>query len=73
VGHAQTGRKLTCRVYLEVLCAIVGSLHALLPKELLQGDKVRLLNFVLENFQPNRRSRYDKYPYLIDGEKKKIS
>jgi hypothetical protein len=37
-------------------------LHALVPKELLQGDKIRLLNLVLEYFQPNRRSRYDKYP-----------
>ena len=71
VEHAQTGWKLTCRVHLEVLCAIVGSLHALVPKELLQGDKIRLLDLVLEYFQPNRRSRYDKYPVSYGFEKER--
>ena len=49
-----TGKKLTCGVYFEAFCAVVGAMHTFLPKEFLQGDKVRLLDFVLENFEPDR-------------------
>ena len=32
--YAKVGRELTCRVDVEVLCAVVGPTHAFLPKEL---------------------------------------
>jgi hypothetical protein len=47
-------KNLTCRVYFEVFCAVVGAMYTFLPKEFLQGDEVRLFDFVLENFQPDR-------------------
>ncbi len=56
--HAQRSAvNLTCRVYLKVWCAIIGPLHALFPKELFQGNEVRLSDFVLENFQPNFKAK----------------
>jgi hypothetical protein len=48
---------LTWRVYLEVWCAIIGPLHALFPKELFQGNEVRLSDLVLENFQPDWKAK----------------
>lgn len=50
--HVQVGRELTCRVYVEFFCVIVGSTHTFIPKELFQCGKVGLLDLVFENFEP---------------------
>ncbi len=59
-ARARSAVNLTCRVYLEVWYTIIGPLHALFPKELFQGNKIRLSDFVLENFQPNWKVKVSK-------------
>ena len=44
--------RLTCGVDLEVFWRVLGPLHALVPQELLEFNKVRLPNFVLEDLEP---------------------
>ena len=57
VRAVKTTVNLTWRVYLEVWCAVIRTLHTLFPKKLFQGNKVRFADLVLENFQPDWKSR----------------